>query len=286
MMKKIKSIREGSKSPSNHYWCLTCKKLFILDEPRCPFMTEMCLNTPVPVELFPPETSDSLEKFGLFYPKVYQRIINKLAEDDLISIGRDFGRIYLDFLNEWNFKLLKKQPLQTVKGFVVLLTGCETAQRVNEKSITFLVMDVEKIWDKEKVRKLLLGGIEILKGELNLGHTVELDFVDVFGDKEIGKYFCSKCGMFFEFGLKKDMTSCPFMPQKCMFNPVNIDKIEYSDELLLKQLKIMPDIYMRFIKVIKGKKDIKEALNEVLSDWHISQGLEKFYKVFKEGGNI
>jgi hypothetical protein len=71
---KINSSPEGSISESNHYWCVTCKKFFVRDKPECPYMTGMCVNTPIAVENLAPESTESLEKFGLFYPKITRQI--------------------------------------------------------------------------------------------------------------------------------------------------------------------------------------------------------------------
>ena len=49
---KINALPKGSVSKSNKYWCVTCKKFFVLDKPVCPYMTGMCVNTPIAVENF------------------------------------------------------------------------------------------------------------------------------------------------------------------------------------------------------------------------------------------
>jgi len=79
---KINSLPEGSISDSNHYWCVTCKKFFVLDKPECPYMSGMCINTPIAVENLAPENTEALEKFGLFYPKIPQRILSEIIVDD------------------------------------------------------------------------------------------------------------------------------------------------------------------------------------------------------------
>jgi hypothetical protein len=79
---KINSLPEGSISESNHYWCVTCKKFFVLDKPECPYMTGMCVNTPIAVENLAPESTEALEKFGLFYPKIPQRILSEIITDN------------------------------------------------------------------------------------------------------------------------------------------------------------------------------------------------------------
>ena len=264
---KIDSFPQGSISESNHYWCVTCKKFFVLDKPVCPYMTGMCVNTPIAVENLAPESTEALEKFGLFYPKIPQRILSEIITNDYPENGKNLAGIYLDFLKEWKFDIAKQQPLQTIKSFIIILTGCETAQRINEKSITFVLMDAGKVWDKDKIRSILLGSLGYLKEILNIKHDLNLDFIDILGEREVGKYFCAKCGMFFEFGMKRDSVTCPLMAQKCMFDPQHIEKVEYSSDKLIKQFKITPDIYKRFIRSINTQNDFSGKLAEVLKEW-------------------
>jgi len=272
---KINSLPEGSISKSNHYWCVTCKKFFVLDKPECPYMTGMCVNTPIAVENLAPENTESLEKFGLFYPKIPQRILSEIIVDNLQETGKNLAKVYLDFLKEWKFDISKQQPLQTIKSFIIILAGCETAQRVNEKSITFVLMDAEKIWAKDKIKDILLGGLEYLKGILKIEHELNIDFIDILGEREVGKYYCAKCGMFFEFGIKRDVVTCPLMAQKCMFDPQHIDKVNYSSDKLVKQFEITPDIYKRFIESVDSKIDFTSRLDEVLKEWKVIDNQEK-----------
>jgi hypothetical protein len=267
---KINSLPAGTISESNHYWCVTCKKFFVLDKPECPYMTGMCVNTPIAVENLAPESTEALEKFGLFYPKIPQRVLSEVITDNYRKTGKNLARVYLDFIKEWKFDISKQQPLQTIKSFIIILTGCETAQRINEKSITFILMDAEKVWEKDKIKEILRGSMEYLKSNLNIEHELRLDFIDILGEREVGKYFCAKCGMFFEFGLKRETVTCPLMAQKCMFDPRDIDKVEYTSEKLIKQFEITPDIYKRFIESIKNKNDFSEKLNEILKDWKVT----------------
>jgi hypothetical protein len=157
---KINSFPGGSMSESNHYWCVTCKKFFVLDKPECPYMTGMCVNTPIAVENLAPESTEALEKFGLFYPKIPQRILSEIITANYAETGNNLAKIYLEFLKEWKFEISKQQPLQTLKSFIIILTGCETAQRINEKSVTFVLMDAGKIWEKDKIRNVLLGSLK------------------------------------------------------------------------------------------------------------------------------
>jgi hypothetical protein len=272
---KINSLPEGSISESNHYWCVTCKKFFVLDKPECPYMTGMCVNTPIAVENLAPESTEALEKFGLFYPKIPQRILSEIITENYGETGKNLAKIYLEFLNEWKFNNSIHQPLQTIKSFIIILTGCETAQRINEKSITFVLMDAGKIWEKMKIKELLIGSLEYLKRILNVEHELNVDFIDILGEREVGKYFCAKCGMFFEFGIRRDTVTCPLMAQKCMFDPQHIDKVDYPSEKLVRQFEITPDIYKRFIKSIEIKNGFSHKLDEILIDWKIAENQDK-----------
>jgi hypothetical protein len=272
---KINSLPEGSISESNHYWCVTCKKFFVLDKPECPYMTGMCVNTPIAVENLAPESTEALEKFGLFYPKIPQKILSDIITDNYNETGENLAKGYLDFLKEWKFDIAKQQPLQTIKSFIIILTGCETAQRINEKSITFVLMDAGKIWEKNKIKDVLHGGLAYLKSILEIEYEMNLDFIDILGEREVGKYFCAKCGMFFEFGIRRDIVTCPLMAQKCMFDPQHIDKVDYSSEKLVKQLEITPDIYKRFIHSIENKNGFSHKLDEILLEWKITENQDK-----------
>jgi hypothetical protein len=247
----------------------------VLDKPECPYMSGMCINTPIAVENLAPENTEALEKFGLFYPKIPQRILSEIIVDQFQETGKNLAKIYLDFIKEWKFDLTKQQPLQTIKSFIIVLTGCETAQRINEDSITFVLMDAEKIWEKEKIKNILLGSLDYLKNILNITHELKLDFIDILGEREVGKYFCAKCGMFFEFGIKRDKVTCPLMSQKCMFDPQHIEKVNYTSDKLVKQFTITPDIYKRFIESIGRKSDFSNTLNEILKDWKITDGQDQ-----------
>jgi DNA-directed RNA polymerase subunit RPC12/RpoP len=268
---KIDSLPKGSVSVSNHYWCVTCKKFFVLDKPECPYMSGMCVNTPIAVENLAPESTEALEKFGLFYPKIPQRILSTIINADYPETGRQLAEIYLNFLKEWKFEISRQQPLQTVKSFIILLTGCETAQRINEKSITFVLMDAGKIWDKEKIKDILTGSLAYLKTVLNIEHALGIDFIDILGEREVGKYYCAKCGMLFEFGMRRDTVTCPLMSQKCMFDPQHIEKTNYTSDKLIKQLAITPDIYKRFIHSIDKRSMPSGKMNELLQEWKITE---------------
>ena len=272
---KIDSLPQGSISESNHYWCVTCKKFFVIDKPECPYMTGMCINTPIAIENLAPENTEALEKFGLFYPKIPQKILSEIITDNYQEVGKNLANTYLDFIQDWKFDITQQQPLQTIKSFIIIVTGCETAQRVNENSVTFVLMYAGKIWDKEKIKNVLLGSFEILKNVLPIEHELNLDFIDILGEREVGKYFCAKCGMFFEYGIKRETVTCPLMSQKCMFDPQHIEKVSYNSEKLVKQFKITPDIYKRFIMSVGSKQDISNKLNELLEEWKITDNQDK-----------
>lgn len=272
---KIDSLPQGSPSPSNHYWCVTCKKFFVLDKPECPYMTGMCVNTPIAVENLAPESTEALEKFGLFYPKIPQRILSSIITGDFRETGKKLAKAYLDFADEWKFGIARQQPLQTVKSFIIVLTGCETAQRINQESVTFVLMDAGKIWQKENIKNILEGSLAYLREVLKINHELNIDFIDILGEREVGKYYCAKCGMFFEFGLRREEVTCPLMAQKCMFDPQHIEKVKYTSDKLLKQFEITPDMYKRFISCVDNRKDFTGELRSILKEWKISSNLEK-----------
>jgi len=83
LVQKVASLPKGSLSPSRRYWCLTCKMLFNIDQPVCPCMFKMCINTPIPIEVMSLDSSICLEKLGLFYPKIPHKIMSFLAGGDL-----------------------------------------------------------------------------------------------------------------------------------------------------------------------------------------------------------
>ncbi len=275
---KIDSLTGGSISESHHYWCATCKKFFVLDSPQCPYMSGMCVNTPIAVENLAPESTEALEIFGLFYPKISQKILSSVIHDRYQETGRRLAEIYLDFLKGWKFDI-SEQPLQTVKSFIILLTGCETAQRINERSLTFVLMDAGKIWDKGTIKDILTGGLAYLKEALMIKQEPGLDFIDILGEKEVGKYYCSKCGMLFEFGLRRDRVTCPLMSQKCMFDPQHIDNTDYTPDRLLKQLEITPAIYQRFIRSVVQGPAPSDTIGRILKEWKITDRLDEFMKI-------
>ncbi len=267
---KIQQLQPGSNSPTGRYWCVTCKKMFRLDKPQCPYMTGMCVNTPIAIENLPPESTESLEKFGMFYPKIPQILLSGILEQQtsIDGIGSALAETYLTFLKDWQVKF-REQPMQTLKSFVLLITGCETAQRVSTSDITFVILDVEKLWDKTTLFPVLEEALSVLRKELSVEQEIHIDSIQIVGNRDIGKYFCKKCGMFFEFGLAKDEVTCPLMSQKCMFWPQSIARSSYNVRQLLRVYKITPDIYARLFASLEfDGATVRNRLRELLvNDW-------------------
>ncbi len=268
IMEKIRKLDKGSSSESGRYWCVTCKKLFRIGEPVCPYMTKMCVNTPIAIENISPESAVWVEKMGLFYPKLPQKVMAAMVGEPA-GIGKEWVRIYLDFLKDWRIDCTRN-PLQTVKSFVIFTSGSETAQRVNEDLITLVLTDMKRIWNKEQLFLILTEALEILRERLDIKQEFALDEMDIIGERPMGRYHCAMCKKFFEFGITRQTVTCPLMAQKCMFDPINIDDIKYSEEGLLKMYRISPDLYKRFIEILpdkeKGRKEFKRVLS---SDWQL-----------------
>ncbi len=270
IMEKVGKMPAGVYSASNKYWCVTCKLLFDMDSPVCPYMPKMCINTPVPVEVMRPESTVSIEKFGLFYPKVPQKMMNFLAGEKPESIGRKLAGEYIGFLNEWRFEY-KHEPLQTLKSFIITVSGSETAQRVTPEGIVFVITDMKKVWDKRKLFPILGSAIEVLKDELDIAQNIFFDEIDIIGENETGKYYCSMCRKFFEFSSQKDSITCPLMPQKCVAVPHTLDKVKYTLKDLISVYEHTPDIYRRFTKAFPLREGWQEYLASLLRDeWKFS----------------
>jgi len=60
-----------------------------------------------------------------------------------------------------------------------------------------------------------------------------------------------------------------------MFDPQNIDKLDYTSDKLIKQFEITPEIYKRFIQSIENKNDFSHKLDEILLDWKITENQNK-----------
>ncbi len=67
MKAMLESMPAGVKSPSGHYWCAMCKKMFEMEDAVCPYMPSMCVNTPIAIETLPPGSTAFYERIGLFY---------------------------------------------------------------------------------------------------------------------------------------------------------------------------------------------------------------------------
>ena len=265
-MKKIQSLPKGSPSESGKYWCVTCKKLFKLDKPICPYMTKMCVNTPIAVENLNPESTVGIENFGLFYPKIPQLLFAELASGDYEKLGGRLAKTYLSFVEEWKINY-KASKLQTMKSFIIILTGCETAQRVDSEEVTFVVMDPDKIWAQEKLFPILRGGVKQLKKDLSMKHRFKFDSISIFGNRDMGKYFCPMCRKFFEFGIKREKVTCPLMSQKCMVEPSHIEVLSnYHTDDLIKVYKVTPNIHKRFNALLEKKEKGEEVLGRILKE--------------------
>ncbi len=265
MIERVANMPEGENSSSNHYWCVTCKMLFTMEKPVCPYMTKVCINTPIPVELMGPESTICLEKFGLFYPKIPQKIIAYHADGDPHDIAEKWVSVYLNFLKEWNFQY-QHEPLQTIKSFIVSISGCETGQRVQADKITFVLTDIGKTWNKQALYDILAPALELLKKELSISQSLALDDIDIVGEEATGKYYCPMCHKFFEFSTQRDSITCPLMAQKCMATPTHIEKIKYQLDDLVYVYQHTPDIYRNFVEVLETKPEGKEYLKGLLTD--------------------
>ena len=141
-------------------------------------------------------------------------------------------------------------------------------------------MDAGKIWEKDKIKNILEGSLAYLKNVLKIEHELNLDFIDIFGEREVGKYYCAKCGMFFEFGIKRDTVTCPLMSQKCMFDPQHIEKVAYSTDKFVKQFEITPDIYKRFMQGIDKNNISSDSLSAIAKEWKITDRQEEIMSKF------
>ncbi|MBS3772863.1 MAG: hypothetical protein KGY55_01530 [Candidatus Thermoplasmatota archaeon] len=270
VMEKVKGLPSGEPSPSGRYWCVTCKKLFELDGPRCPYMPKMCLNTPIAVENLQPESTEGLERFGLFYPKIPQRLAAGLMPDDVEDIAGGWVDSYLAFLRDWRIRY-RQQPLQTLKSFIIIASGCETAQRVGADAITFVVMDVDKVWGRDVLFRLLEHAVPRLASQLGISRRIRFDDVAILGDSPMGRYFCPMCQKFFEFSIQRETITCPLMPQKCMATPRDIADIDTSVEGLVHMYRVTPDIYRRFIGMLPHEDEGRQMVREMLEDdWNLS----------------
>lgn len=268
IMKRVAEMPKGEMSSSNRYWCLTCKMLFSMEEPVCPYMSKICINTPIPVELAGPESTISLEKIGLFYPKIPQKMLAFLAKGNPKEIARQWVEEYFEFLEQWNFAY-KHEPMQAIKSFIITISGSETGQRIRSGEITLIITDLEKVWDQERFLNILEPALELLKENLAVKETIKLDTLDILGDMDTGKYFCPMCSKFFEFSTQKDSITCPLMAQKCMAVPTNINNISYKLDHLVRVYDYTPDIYKKMAEALDAQPGAKDYLRKVLTEeWH------------------
>ncbi len=262
IIEKVEGLPKGEISESGRYWCVTCKKLFELDEPVCPYMPKVCLNSPIAVEEVPPESTVGLEKFGLFYPKIPQKLLAEYVDEDDAEKLVD---IYFDFIQDWNIQY-EEQPLQTIKSFVITVSGCETAQRVEEDKITFVVTDIDKVWEKKRLFVVLRKTLKVMKDRLGFEKEIELDDTSILGGMDMGKYYCPMCHKFFEFSIQRDTITCPLMAQKCMATPTNIEKMNYRLEDLIHVYEVTPSIYQKMIGEFYDGGDGLDLLENILED--------------------
>ncbi len=292
MMAKMKeNMTPGVESPSGKYWCVMCKKFFELEEPVCPYMTDMCINTPLAVESLPPGSTLAYERIGLYYPKIAQKVqaalLTGLGDDNntLIQLGHQLPQEYLAELAEWNVNY-SDNPLEAAKSFLIYFSGSDVATRLGEQGITFLLVDASIIWGEEmpakkRLKKLLLAAVKALSEKIGLEGPFDLHMMDVMS-AEPGRFYCSKCSMLFEFGQKADTVTCPFMPQKCRFKPHGLREKEVVDfEVIDKILEISPKLYLRNITAVRNAVEasgddgmqkaliaVKGVLAQELAGWH------------------
>ncbi len=265
IMARVAEMPQGDKSPSKRYWCLTCKMLFSMEDPVCPYMPRVCINSPIPVELAGPESTICLEKIGLFYPKIPQKMLAFMAKGDPGEIAKKWVGIYLDFLDQWNFAY-KHEPLQAIKSFIITISGSETGQRIRSDEITLVLTDLEKVWDKDRFFDILEASLEILKEKLSVDQSIKLDSLDILGDMDTGKYYCPMCSKFFEFSTQKDSITCPLMAQKCMAVPANINDIKYNLEHLIRVYDYTPDIYKKMAETLDAQPGARDYLRGILTE--------------------
>ncbi|HHS98201.1 MAG TPA: hypothetical protein ENK08_09980 [Chloroflexi bacterium] len=273
-MARIAALPSGEVSPSGHYWCATCKKFFRMEEPTCPYMTGMCINQAIPVESVPPPHPIAYERFGLFYPKFPQRalawLVDGVAPEQRAELGAALADAYLEELTEWRVQY-RQNPVETLKSFVVFLSGCEVSQRRLADRLLFIVLDPDRVWpNREALREVGEAALEHLRREVDFPHPAQIDFVEIVPGP-LGRYFCPKCRMYFEFGKARERVICPLMPQKCMFEPTAVSGT-YPLADLLKIYRITPGLYGRLMRTARrfsraSLGDVVAALDEEVRGW-------------------
>ncbi len=271
---RIAALPDGILSPSGHYWCATCKKFFRMESPTCPYMTNMCINNVLPVETFAPPHPIAYERFGLFYPKFPQRALASLVagvpQAQLPVLGEALSVAYLEELAEWHVQY-RRDPVEALKSFAIFASGCEVAQRKLADALLLLVLDPQNVWgDQARLRSVLESALGHLRESLHFPDPVTLDFIRIVPGP-LGRYFCPKCRMYFEFGKAREKVICPLMPQKCMFEPTAIQG-PYPLRDLLKIYRITPRLYARLIEVAQSfsetpPEQVIASLDEEVRAW-------------------
>jgi hypothetical protein len=266
MAEMIKQLPAGIASPSGHYWCAMCKKMFELAEPVCPYMPSMCVNTPVAIETVPPGSTAFYERIGLFYPKLVQRLLGTAVAEaaELEPLGVAFAEDFLADLAEWNVQY-GASPIETVKAFLIYTAGFDVVTRSAASGLTLYLMDAQALWGEElpakkRSKAALLAGARRVAQAVGLKIPLDLHFMGVTSGK-MGRYFCAQCNMFFEFGQPQEQVTCPFMPQKCKFRPKPIGDVvdlpaapparngeQFGVEVLTKVYTVSPKLYRRQLK--------------------------------------
>lgn len=288
----LADLPKGKGSPSGKYWCLMCKKFFQIDEPVCPYMPSMCINTPLAVETLSPGSTIGYERIGLFYPKLVQRLQSTVlpAITDVSNLGQELASNYLSDLQEWRVRFLDN-PYEALKSFIIFFVGADVATRNTENGIIFYLVDASIIWGKEmegkkKLKTALLSAINSLKGPLGLAENFDLHFMDMYVE-ELGRFFCGKCNMFFEFGGPQEIVTCPFMPQKCKFKPHSLKGEAQLDlGLLVKIYRVTPKLFQKnmatFLKLAGpdfDRTELEQRLEKELNRWSLSREPEKLQQL-------
>jgi hypothetical protein len=262
MMEMMKRLPAGVASPSGHYWCAMCKKMFALSEPVCPYMPTMCVNTPVPIETSPPGSTAFYERIGLFYPKLIQRLLATAVglTAELEPLGIAFAEDFLADLAEWNVQY-QGSPIEAVKSFLIYTAGFDAALRTTDAGLTFYLMDADALWGedmpaKTRSKAALLAGARRVAQAVALTAPLDLHFMSVTSG-DMGRYFCAQCSMFFEYGQPQAQVTCPFMSQKCKFLPKPIAEVvelparasergtRFSVDVLTKVYAVSPKLFRR-----------------------------------------
>lgn len=262
MMAMLKAMPPGIKSPSGHYWCAMCKKMFEMEDATCPYMPTMCVNTPIAIETLPPGSSAFYERVGLFYPKLVQGLlaaaVARAANPE--DLGVAYAENYLADLAEWKVQY-RASPLETIKSYLIYTSGFDVATRSTESGMTFLLLDAQSLWGREmparkRSKRALLAGAKRIAQTIGLDANLDLHFMDVTSGR-LGRYFCAQCNMFFEYGQQQAQVTCPFMSQKCKFRPKPLPEAlasgkdpseTFSLDILTKIYQVSPKLYRRNLK--------------------------------------